>query len=273
MQFPRERLALYAVLTILFLIFVAGLVGYGITPKSIYEVLVLKPVSLIIDFFNNTYSSVQNYFISIVKGKALIIENQNLRDYISTLESRLKILLGYYYENIELKNLLGIKHNIKFNTIGCNIILYSKSGNFLVIDRGKDSNLKIDMPVVYSVDGVTSFLVGKITEVSNNTSKVTLETSPNFKVGVKNASRGGIDVASGNGNGLTVVRPSQDVSDSLSDIFVTVEESGIFPKDIVVGKVSKIKKISAVENEIELEPLIDFYTIRNVLVITSYEKN
>ncbi|MGB9769046.1 MAG: rod shape-determining protein MreC [Caldisericum sp.] len=272
MQFPRERLVLYLVLAIILLVFVAGLAGYGITFKSVYEVLILRPVNVIVSFLNRIYISFKNYFISIRDGKALIEENQKLNYYIATLESRLKILLGYYYENAELKNLLGIKYKIKYNSIGCNVIFYSKAGNFLIIDRGKDANFMVDMPVIYSIDGTTALLVGKITEVSSNVSKVTLETSPDFRVGVKNASRGGIDVAVGNGIGLTVVRPSQIISDSISDIFVTVEESGLFPKDIVVGKVYSINKLSTIENEIELKPLVDFYTIRNVLVITSYEK-
>ncbi|MGC8575299.1 MAG: rod shape-determining protein MreC [Caldisericum sp.] len=272
MQFPRERLVLYLVLAIILLVFVAGLAGYGITFKSVYEILILRPVNVIVSFLNRIYISFKNYFISIRDGKALIEENQKLNYYIATLESRLKILLGYYYENAELKNLLGIKYKIKYNSIGCNVIFYSKAGNFLIIDRGKDANFMVDMPVIYSIDGTTALLVGKITEVSSNVSKVTLETSPDFRVGVKNASRGGIDVAFGNGIGLTVVRPSQIISDSISDIFVTVEESGLFPKDIVVGKVYSINKLSTIENEIELKPLVDFYTIRNVLVITSYEK-
>jgi Cell shape-determining protein len=255
------------------LVFIAGLAGYGITIKSVYEFLILRPVSSVLNFINQTFTSLNDYLLSIRYGKTLITENENLKNYIATLESRLKMLLGNYYENIELKNLLGIKSKFKFETLGCSVTMFSKVGNFMIIDKGKDSNLKVDMPVVYSIDGNTLFLVGKIIQVSANSSKVTLETSPNFKVGVKNVARGGIDIAEGNGETLTVKRPFPGVNDTISDVFVTVEESGIFPPDIVVGKVVSINKVSSVENELTLSPMIDFYTIRNVLVVTSYGKN
>lgn len=272
MQSPREKLILYVVLALILLVFVAGLAGYGITVKSVYEVLIVKPVSSIINFINQTVTSVHNYLLSIRHGKDLIIENENLKNYIATLEIRLKMLLGNYYENIELKNLLEIKSSVKFNTVGSSVTMFSKTGNFMVIDKGKDSNLKVNMPVVYSVDGNTLFLIGKIVQVSANSSKVILETSPNFKVGVKNVSRGGIDIAEGNGVNMIVKRPFPGVNDAISDVFITVEESGIFPPDIVVGKVMSIDRVSSVENELTLSPMIDFYSVRNVLVVTSYEK-
>jgi rod shape-determining protein MreC len=272
MQSPREKIVLYAITALILLVFIAGLAGYGITIKSVYEFLILRPVSSVLNFINQTFTSLNDYLLSIRYGKTLIAENENLKNYIATLESRLKMLLGNYYENVELKNLLGIKSKVKFETLGCSVTMFSKVGNFMIIDKGKDSNLKVDMPVVYSIDGNTLFLVGKIIQVSANSSKVTLETSPNFKVGVKNVARGGIDIAEGNGETLTVKRPFPGVNDTISDVFVTVEESGIFPPDIVVGKVVSINKVSSVENELTLSPMIDFYTIRNVLVVTSYGK-
>jgi rod shape-determining protein MreC len=272
MQFHREKFVTYIICAIILIVFVAGLIDYGISFQNAYEVLVLSPLSKVSTFVQNTYESVRNYFVSIKEGVNLIKENSDLKNEVSTLQARLKLLLGYYYENQELKNLLGIKNTLVLDTKACSVVFYDKINSFLIIDVGSADGVSTNMPVVYSYDGATSNLVGKVIECSKSTSKVSLVFSPHFKVGVTNASRGGIDIAEGSGESLEVSRLSSKVVDVVGDVFVTVGESNIFPPNIVVGKVTKIDKVNMEENRIVLSPMINFDQIRNVLLIMNYEK-
>lgn len=102
---------------------------------------------------------------------------------------------------------------------------------------GASDGVETNMPVIYSYDGTTSNLVGKVVECSKSTSKVSLVFSPHFKVAhVANASRGGIDIAEGNGKNLDVSRLSSKFFDIVGDVFITVGESNIFPPNIVVER-------------------------------------
>jgi len=273
MQFHREKFVVYIICAIILIVFIAGLIDYGISFQNAYEILVLRPLSEVSMFFQNTYDSIRNYFVSIKEGVNLIKENLDLKNEVSTLQARLKMLLGYYYENQELKNLLGIKNTLNLNTKACSVVFYDKINSFFIIDVGSSDGVETNMPVIYSYDGTTSNLVGKVVECSKSTSKVSLVFSPHFKVGVANASRGGIDIAEGNGENLDVSRLSSKFDDIVGDVFITIGESNIFPPNIVVGKVTQINKINMEENKVVLSPMIDFNQIRNVLLIMNYEKN
>ena len=272
MQFHREKFVIYIICAIILIVFIAGLIDYGISFQNAYEILVLRPLSEVSMFFQNIYDSIRNYFVSIKEGVNLIKENLDLKNEVSTLQARLKMLLGYYYENQELKNLLGIKNTLNLNTKACSVVFYDKINSFFIIDVGSSDGVETNMPVIYSYDGTTSNLVGKVVECSKSTSKVSLVFSPHFKVGVANASRGGIDIAEGNGENLDVSRLSSKFFDIVGDVFITVGESNIFPPNIVVGKVTQINKINMEENKVVLSPMIDFNQIRNVLLIMNYEK-
>lgn len=268
----KERLLIYVIVFVLLLTFIAGIASYGISFKQIYEFLVIKPINSFLLSIRNAYMGIANYFISVKEGTKIITENEDLKNQIAILNGRLKLLLGYYYENTELKNLLGIKTKLNFKTLGSSVIFYDRLSNFFVIDVGSKDGVKAKMPVVYSTDGENAVLIGVVESVENNTSKVMLTINKDFKIGVKNVSRGGIDVAEGTGSDLKISKLINLSQDAINDYFATTELSDIYPPNIFVGKLTNIERVSTVELNLTLTPLVNFYNIRNVLVITSYEK-
>jgi len=75
MQFHREKFVVYIICAIILIVFIAGLIDYGISFQNAYEILVLRPLSEVSMFFQNTYDSIRNYFVSIKEGVNLIKEN------------------------------------------------------------------------------------------------------------------------------------------------------------------------------------------------------
>jgi len=276
MQSRREQVAIYLVIFIVLLVFIAGIAGYGIKPGVIYEFLILRPIRSLTDLINNFYSNAVTFFVtfseSIRDNKQLMKENARLKNAIASYETQLEILTGYYYENEELKNLLGIKNKLTFKTVGASIIFYDRINNFIVVDAGRDKNLQVNMPVIYGISNGTPVLVGRTCEVEERTARVMLINNTDFHIGVRNAVTGGIDIGEGNGKDILVKRYALSTKDAINDVFVTVEESNVFPPNIGVGKVKDIKKVSSTQNLLILSPLVDFSTIDNVLIVISYEK-
>lgn len=272
MHSSNEKILVIVILLVLLLIFIAGIASYGITFNKIYDFLILKPIKNLIVIINNTAQNMENYFISVKNGAEILKENEDLKNEIEILKARLKLLLGYYNENQELRNLLGIKSKLTLNMRGAHVIFYDRLNNFIVIDVGKDDGINEKMPVVYSNDGVNAVLVGIIQSVSAKTSKVMLITNKAFRVSVTNSSYYGIDILEGTGDGLSITKFSYKLVDNIGDVFVTTELSDIYPPNLFVGKLVKIENKSVSEKKLTLSPILDFYKIRNVLVITSYEK-
>ncbi|MEF3245598.1 MAG: rod shape-determining protein MreC [Caldisericaceae bacterium] len=272
MHSSNEKILVIVISLVLLLIFVAGIASYGITFSRIYDFLVLEPIKNLLFTVNNTFQNIENYFMSVKKGAEVIKENEDLKNEIEILKARLKLLLGYYTENQELRNLLGIKSKLTLNMKGAHVIFYDELNNFIVIDIGENDGITEKMPVVYSNDGENAVLVGIIQSVNEKTSKVMLITNKAFRISVTNSSRYGVDILEGTGDALSITKFSYKLADNIGDVFVTTELSDIYPPNIFVGKLVKIENKNVSEKKLTLLPILDFYKIKNVLVITSYEK-
>ncbi len=276
MHSSNEKILVIVISLVLLLIFVSGIASYGITFNKIYDFLILKPIKNLIFTVNSTAQSIENYLISylisIKNGAEIVKENEDLKNEIKILKARLKLLLGYYNENQELRNLLGIKSKLTLNMKGAHVIFYDGLNNFIVIDVGKNDGITERMSVVYSNDGMNAVLVGIIQSASAKTSKVMLITNKAFRISVTNSSHYGVDILEGTGDALFITKFSYKLEDNIGDVFVTTELSDIYPPNLFVGKLVKIENKSVSEKKLTLSPILDFYKIRNVLVITSYEK-
>lgn len=264
------------VLIVLFIISViillAGLTGRGITLKVIGNFLFLKPVNNALSEFRKIGAEASN-LLSLIKQKiALEKENTNLKERVSFLEEKVKLLQDMYYENQNLKTALKIKESksnweLKF----ANVIGSSNLTNIIMIDKGQIDGIKKDMPVVSSLDGTNIDLIGITFEVENRVSKVLLSVNPDFKVGVKNVLAGGVEIAKGNGTGLQIESYSRNLNIKTGDIYTTSSSSDIYPSDIAVGKVKEIKSKNSIEKIILLEPTVQFEKLLNVFIITPHE--
>ncbi len=143
-------------------------------------------------------------------------------------------------ENKELKNALDLELNKEFNLIFSEIVGKKISENTIVLNKGgKDGVLK-KMPVVTG----EKVLAGKVSKVYNNFSEVSLLTRDDF---VSDLLIGGNVSAMGKGSSFDMVIPEEEVKEG--DIVLTSGLGGIFPKGLLVGRISSVVKNDA-----------DFYT-------------
>ncbi len=179
-------------------------------------------------------------------------------------------------EDIELtrrlKKLLKFKKNSPLKTVAAAVLgksAYGLSGNWtriLVIDKGAKDGLKKDMPVM-SPEGT----LGRIIHAEPGTSTVLLLTDPRSNIDViisRTRTKGVLEGGSGE-TGLTLkyIRELDDVK--TGDRVITSGLSNIFPKGLVIVKVSRAERGS--DNffkYIELRPSVEINKIEEVMVVT-----
>jgi rod shape-determining protein MreC len=127
------------------------------------------------------------------------------------------------------------------------------------IDQGSSDGVKVGMAVITG-GGV----LGRVSDTEANRSTVELLTETSVSIGVRLAN-GDLAVAHGRGAGKALA--VDDVEDT-TDVQVGdyVYTSGIdrtaFPKDLVVGKVSKVgKSVAGIPRVIEVEPSADLTSV------------
>jgi rod shape-determining protein MreC len=150
-------------------------------------------------------------------------------------------------------------------------VIGQESSNFLdyiMLDLGQVHGIKIGMPVV-----TDQGLVGRISEVTNTTSKVLLITDSNSAVNAI--------LQSSRLNGVIRGLPSGDlVMDyilqgevfSIGEVVLTSAEGGGFPKGIPIGQVVEIRQRDIdVFQQAVVHPTVDFPSLELVMVVTNFD--
>ena len=177
---------------------------------------------------------------SFKNKNSLIQENSSLFEKVVKLSIKLQQFKGLLEENNNLRSLLDFKERQELDVVFAEIIARDPSdwiGSF-VINKGEEQGIKKDSAVC-SADG----LVGKVVEVNKNNSFVMLISHPSFKAGamIRDIHVNGIVVGIGQGLAKMLYIPI-DTKIKENDIVVTSDFSYVFPKGIVIGKISSISK-------------------------------
>jgi len=165
-----------------------------------------------------------------------------------------------------LHGLLQFKETIPWPVSEAQVIGRDPSGWFesVIIDKGKGTGLKVNMPVV---DG--RGVVGRLVSVSSNYGKVLLLIDQNSAVDclVQRSREKGI--VKGLSSGLCrldyVVRAGDVV---VGDTVVTSGMDRVFPKGLPVGEVVEVLDTPwEFFKDIKVKPMVDFSKLEDVLVI------
>lgn len=177
-------------------------------------------------------------------------------------------------ENSRLRGLLQFaRTNSTFNYRGTQVVgrIVGSEPNSaiqsIVIDLGSAHGMETGMPVV-----TERGLVGRITDVYTNASRVLLITDSNSSVNtmLQNARVRGILRGRAGQSPIMDYLP-QDQTITVADIVVTSGEGGNFPAGIPVGQVTDV-----LQNDADMfqrgvvRTTVDFDTLETVLVITNF---
>lgn len=179
-------------------------------------------------------------------------------------------------ENQELRMLLKLSENISIKNISAEVIGYDPNGLYsgLIVNRGVKHGILKDMPVVSFQNGSMA-LVGKIVQVGKFTSMVIPIYDYQCHVAAKMELEKHRGIVNGQGFEeaallMRYVKKRAEADIKIGDKVVTsgFDDNSIFPKNIPIGFVSKIK-VHEYENSLELyiEPIIDFSSLEYVFIL------
>ncbi len=181
----------------------------------------------------------------------------------------------YIEENNRLKELLDLKEGMaSTKTVTAKVVSYEPNSwyNTVMLNKGETSGIKKGDVVV-----TTLGLVGKVTDLGSNWAKVSTILNISNSVGVKLSRTGDVGVVSGDANlaenkECKLEYLSNDKGLIKGDILLTSGLGGIYPPDLLVGKVKEINSDSTGNLEYaSVTTSVDFSSLYEVLVITYHE--
>ena len=208
-------------------------------------------------------------------------EKDDMQNEINTLKSEINQLRDKVidYSNLKRENDRLIKYydlkegNDSLKFVSASVIGINSSDVFksFTIDKGSNSGISKN-DIVITENGV----VGCVYKVDNFCSKVRTIFSPNIKIGVADTESNESGIISGqpelsvqNLTCMTFI-PSQN-SMKQGDIIVTNGLSGMYPKNLKLGKIQSIKYDDKESSYYAIiEPFENIKNIKDVFVITDF---
>lgn len=203
-----------------------------------------------------------------LKLRNVTSENERLQARITELEAERDRLLEVEATNRRLRDLLDFRSQLPAGSLTAAVIANSASTWFhsFVLNKGSADGVVRGMAVV-SPEGV----VGQVVAAASSSSKVLLITDPHSGVDVidqRSRARGIVSGSIDSGPVLKYAKRSEDVREG--DRLITSGLDGIFPKGLLVGTVTKVRKKSfGLFQYVEVELAVDPSEIEEVLVVSA----
>ncbi len=203
-------------------------------------------------------------------------ENRRLEERVRYLETLLQERSHLAREAERLRGLLGLREILPMETLVAEVV--SRDGvpwfRTLTIDRGTADGVALNAPVV-SPTGV----VGRVIAVGPHAARVQILLDRDSGAGVLiERSRvsgvvSGQVVQSETGTGDLILKYVSERADvAIGDVVVTSGFDRIYPKGLVVGRISYVGDGSGLLKEIRVEPSARFERLEEVLVVLSREQ-
>jgi rod shape-determining protein MreC len=199
-------------------------------------------------------------------------QNERLRSENVRLRAELMETKRVAAESGRYQRLLGLKDTTPAETLAARVISIDASPYFRVarveIDRGENL-VRRGMPVL-TPEGV----VGRINRVAGQTSDILLAVDSRSSIDVSIPRTGGRGVLRGkageNGYRCAIEYLMRGEQAREGDLVVTSGLGGSFPRDLAVGKVTRVvPNPSGLYQEVEVTPDVDFARLSEVLVVVA----
>lgn len=167
---------------------------------------------------------------------------------IQELEARVQEL---EQQNQQLKDLLGYVNSQKLTTVTAPIISRSPDNWWqqVVLGRGSQDGIKAG----FAVTGIGG-LVGRVVEVTPNTSTVLLISNPNNNVGAMISRSRSMGILKGEGSRLATMQFFEKVPDvKPGDVVNTSNVSRLFPAGLPIGVIKSVNLETGPAPEAEVE--------------------
>lgn len=207
------------------------------------------------------------FFQAILKAGNLTEENILLKSENQELLSQNIELEKLKKENESLRTALGLGIEKEFDLEIAQIIAKEMSNDYLIVNKGFNHGIKAGFPVITE----TKVLVGKISELYENISKVELLSSENSSFDIEIFEKEIYSLAEGSGDFniiLDLIPNTEDIE--IGDKVISSVLGGNFPGGLLIGQIQDIKKSDTaafqqaeVKSGFEIRDLKDVFIIKN----------
>jgi len=232
-------------------------------PLDRFLVEITSPIQKL---FTRAVDAIENFWLDYFYLVDVRRENKELKKQVNQLmmqNTRYHELLSTYKR---LQALLNFKQTFEEPVIAAQVIGRDPSGWFrsVIIDKGKEDGIQVDMPVVNALG-----VVGRVVGVSAHYSKVLLIIDQNSSVDCllqRSRDRGMVKGLFPERCKVAYIVKSSDVI--IGDQVVTSGLGGVFPKGLPLGRVIKVEDSPGeLFKDIDMKPAVNFSKLEEVLVI------
>lgn len=243
-----------------------GLIGTNPVTNAIGYVT--SPIS---GFINYVSGGVSNFFGEIGNYKEYKPKYEQILAENKKMEEKTREYDNLKNENERLRKLLELKEDEKYgNKVAAQVTSVNPTNWYedVIINKGSADGIKIGSPVI-SVDG----LVGHVSEVGGNWSKVVTILDVSSSVGCAMPRSGDVAVIEGDGiladsGECEMNYITKDATIAVGDSVETSAVSSVYPAGILIGKVSAVMPDSqGFYNKATVKTAVDFRKLREVIVI------
>jgi len=269
-KLPKSKKTLVVIVTIILIISISFTIQPKENPNFVERGLyfVFTPIQNFVRWPINKVQSSITFFSNM---KYYEQENARLNQENGELKEQIRKLEAAGAENADLRDLLNLRKKYETeNAIVAEIISYDASAWFKVmsINKGRNDGVNENM-IVLTPNG----LVGKVTQVSDTSSKVTTILDVNNVVSARIIKTGDLVTTKGDMNlsekGLLRLNyVTSDTSLNIDDVIETSGMGGIYPKGIFIGTIKQVEQDTTLMKKYALlEPGVDFNKLNEVLLI------
>jgi rod shape-determining protein MreC len=245
----------------------------ALDPAEGFAASVLRPFEVAANRVAHPFRDAANWTHGLFNAKS---QNKKLRAENALLLREIAQLKGAEHEDVILHHELHYAQSPAFpsgyDEVGARVLTSpSTLDQSVTISAGSDQGIALE-DVVITNQG----LVGTITKVFSNESRVTLITDPSSAVGaVDEKSLAAVGLARGTGSSSLIFdRVGKDKKVSYGDEIVTAGSPAgsklpsLYPRDLAVGWVSGASQTDTdLYWDIQLQPFVDLSSLESVLVL------
>ena len=233
----------------------------------IWAVGAVTPLERVLVWVQTSTGNVwHNYFYL----RGVRAENRNLKAQIERMSLEQVRISQDADQARRLQALLAFKEQFISQTMAAQVIGSSGSeqSRSLYIDKGENDGIKPDMAVI-TADGI----VGKVLHAYPSTSLVLLINDQSSGVGaiLEKSRLQGILKGTSAGE-VTLEKVMSDETVPVGEMVLTSGGDGIFPKGLLVGRVTKVGAGSDLFLNIRVRPAADLSRLEEVLVVTKIDE-
>ena len=238
--------------------------GNFLSPIRIFFLEIAYPFQKAFYLTGGKIRGTTDFLSSIGKLKE---ENKNLIKENNSLTAQISELKDQKNENENLRRQLDLAPRGKYQLEAAMVIGQDSlgSGSWLMIDKGSNDGIEKGMPAIV-FDGI---LVGKVAEVYQTSSKISLLTDPSNFVNVVDLETGAAGIVKGK-YGLGLMMDMVEQTDSLKegDDIITSGLGGLMPKGFLIGKIRQISDSSdKLFQQAAIVPQVKYLKLDTVFVV------